>query len=421
MCELPILPAPAVSWFLMDPRRISIEDYTYHLPDEKIAMFPLQERDSSKLLIAHEGTLKDERFRNLADSLPENALIVFNNTRVVEARMIFEKFTGARIELFCLEPSDPALEINVAMQQRNKVQWNCMIGGASKWKPGQILTKELSTGTLEARYVEKKSDCFVIELSWPDTSVSFAEILHEAGNMPLPPYIKRQVYEDDKSRYQTVYARHEGSVAAPTAGLHFTHHILSELKEKNIEPLYVTLHVGAGTFKPVKAEQMADHHMHAEFIEVQIDFLRRFTEADSRTAVAVGTTSLRTLESLYWLAVDIMTNNISPGPEYELDQWFPYNHQSTTLSRAEAMQILITHLELTGTERLITKTRLLIVPGYKFRMVDILITNFHQPRSTLLLLVAAFVGKNWKNIYEHALNNDYRFLSYGDSCLLMRE
>ena len=411
---------PAVGRNSMEAKKVSIADYTYTLPEDKIALHPLTQRDSSRLLINASGKFQEDIYRNIAHYLPGNSIIVFNNTRVVEARIIFHKPTGARIEIFCLEHANQYTDITTAMLQKGKVHWNCLIGGASKWKPGQVLTRILPDGKLEARYISKKSDCFEIEFSWSPAGKSFAEILHTAGIIPLPPYIKRTVEPEDASRYQTVYAEQEGSVAAPTAGLHFTESIIDSLKQKEIQPLYLALHVGAGTFRPVKSATMGEHEMHAEFIDVPLEVLEKLAESPNMHCTAVGTTSLRTLESLYWIGLDMLQNKIIPGTNYELDQWFAWKNMDNSLSKQEALSTIIKYLKGNKLNRLITKTRLLIMPGYSFKMVDALVTNFHQPQSTLLLLVAAFAGDQWKEMYQYALKKDFRFLSYGDGCLMFR-
>jgi S-adenosylmethionine:tRNA ribosyltransferase-isomerase len=366
------------------------------------------------------GNIKTSHYRNIAAYLPENSLLLFNNTKVVEARILFTKPSGGQIELFCLEPDNRYADITSAMLQSEKVYWTCLIGGASKWKTGQVLTKEFEGGTLEARYLAKNSDSFSIEFSWQPAQLSFAEVLHLSGLIPLPPYIKRKPETDDLSRYQTIYALHNGSVAAPTAGLHFTEAIFEDLANKNIYPAYLTLHVGAGTFRPVKSNRMEEHEMHAEFLDVSIDLLIRLKNNLNKSITAVGTTSLRTLESLYWIALAMKQEGIIPNAQFELDQWYAWEHMEATLSIEEALQCLLDYMESSGIDRLITRTRLLIMPGYRFRIVDQLVTNFHQPQSTLLLLVAAFVGPDWRRIYQHALEHEFRFLSYGDGCLLFR-
>lgn len=406
----------------MNPENISIQDYTYALPEERIAKYPLQERDSSKLLIHNKETITEDIYRNIADHLPQDSLLIFNNTKVVEARLLFQKSTGGIIEIFCLEPHSQYPDITTAMKQKNKVLWQCLVGGASKWKKGQLLKKEIRLENemiiLTAAYIEKPADAFTIELSWSPGELSFAEILHHAGAIPLPPYIKRKVEPSDAERYQTIYAEQDGSVAAPTAGLHFTDHIFHTLQQKGIAHHNVTLHVGAGTFKPVTAEKMQDHIMHAEYIDVSLKVIKKIREnIDQKKIIAVGTTSLRTIETLYWAGLKCIAGNKETD---EIAQWEPYLPYEE-ISAKEAMDALIKELETKNLDRFITKTRLLIAPGYNFKIISGLITNFHQPGSTLLLLVAALTGDNWKNIYEYALNNDFRFLSYGDGCLLRRD
>lgn len=408
----------------MDIRNISISDYSYPLPEEKIAAFPLPDRDASRLLIYKDCSISESTFRDLADQLPENSLLVFNNTKVVEARLVFQKPSGGLIEIFCLEPGPEFPDISTGMQTLGKVSWKCLIGGASKWKPGQVLQKninDISTGsnfTLEARYLSKYADNFLIELSWSIPQLSFAEVLHLAGQIPLPPYIKRKPSEADEERYQTVYAQHDGSVAAPTAGLHFTPAVLASLPAKNIQQCFVTLHVGAGTFKPVKSATMEGHEMHAEWIDVNRPTIEQLLEQD--TILAVGTTSARTLESLYWLGLKTLIDPSIPPEALMLSQWELYDtlvFQNS--SKKESLQSLLRWMDGQHTDRLVTKTQLLIAPGYQFRIIKGLITNFHQPASTLLLLVAAVTGPAWKAIYQYALDNGFRFLSYGDSSLLL--
>lgn len=404
----------------MEAKKISISDYTYTLPEGRIALHPLEQRDSSRLLIATTEQFQEDVYRNISTHLPEDSLIIFNDTRVVEARIIFQKPTGALVEIFCLEPTELYPDITMAMLQKGSVHWNCLIGGASKWKPGQVLSKPIPNGTLEARFIARKADCFEIELSWYPADLSFAEVLHAAGLIPLPPYIKRNVEEGDATRYQTIYAAHEGSVAAPTAGLHFTDAVLKDLSAKNIQPLYITLHVGAGTFRPVKTSTMGEHEMHAEYIDIPLPVLEKLVN-NNKHCTAVGTTSLRTLESLYWIGLDMKLNGIQPGASYELHQWFAWKNIDASISTTESLQLIIDYLKQNQLDRLLTKTRLLIMPGYSFKIVNALVTNFHQPQSTLLLLVAAFFGEKWRALYKHALENNFRFLSYGDGCLLFRK
>jgi len=331
------------------------------------------------------------------------------------------------IEIFCLEPHEQYKDISTAMMQQGTVLWQCLIGGASKWKHGQLLEKKmhLSTGELiiTAKYMEKRPDSFIIELSWQPASFSFAEVLHYAGAIPLPPYIKRNAEPTDAERYQTVYAQYNGSVAAPTAGLHFTKKVFEKLNRKNIDIAFVTLHVGAGTFKPVKAKIMEDHDMHAEFIDVSKKTIETILENNTGTIIAAGTTSLRTIESLYWLGVKVIVGSLesivdSPGISFELGQWDLYDIPQQTIPVKDALQALLEWMEKNKTERLVAKTKIIIAPGYKPKIVKALITNFHQPQSTLLLLVAALTGSNWRKIYNYAMENNFRFLSYGDGSLL---
>ena len=399
-----------------DYKNILIESYNYDLPHEKIAEHPLSSRDASKLLV-YDGSIKDEAFTHLPDFLPLSATLVLNNTKVIEARLFFQKETGAMIEIFCLEPYEPR-EVAVSMAQTSRVQWLCLIGGASKWKKGQILHKKVQIGSeevvLNATYINKETDSFIIEFSW-NGSYSFAEVLHHAGAIPLPPYIKRKAEDEDTTRYQTIFAEHEGSVAAPTAALHFTEGVFNQLAQRNIYPHYVTLHVGAGTFKPVKAECIGEHAMHAESFTITKTTLQALI--GSETVIAVGTTSLRTLESLHWLGVKLMEGN----KDFNLEQWEAYDLQERNIPYKESLTALLNYIQGEGKEELHCRTSLIIVPGYGFKSARALVTNFHQPRSTLLLLVAAFIGEGWKKVYQHALEHNYRFLSYGDSSLLWRK
>ncbi len=406
----------------MHPKYLSINDFSYSLPEERIAKYPLAERDASKLLVFKNGQLKDDTYRNIATHIPAGSLLIFNNTKVVEARLVFQKPTGGQIEIFCLEPHEQYSDITSAMLQLEKVQWLCLVGGASKWKKGQVLEKKVTIAgkeiILSANYVEKRADCFVIELSWLPGSLSFAEILHYTGAIPLPPYIKRAVQSDDADRYQTIYAHFDGSVAAPTAGLHFTNHIFRQLEEKSIKKDFVTLHVGAGTFKPVKAAIMEKHEMHAEFIAVSKPLIENLVTSLEGNIIAVGTTSLRTIESLYWLGVKIVIDPAILPSALFLTQWEAYELSKHNIPAKDALTALLNWLNQNNTDRLLTKTQIIIAPGYTMKIAKALITNFHQPQSTLLLLVSALIGDQWRNIYDHALKNDYRFLSYGDGSLL---
>lgn len=407
-----------------NPRTISINDYTYSLPEERIAKYPLAERDASRLLVYNNGNITTDTYRSLSTYLPQNALLVFNNTKVVEARLLFQKPTGGTIEIFCLEPHSQYADITTAMSQKQTVLWQCLVGGASKWKAGQILEKKIQLANHEiillAGFVEKRNDFFIIELSWTPAHLSFAEVLHLAGAIPLPPYIKRTVEESDKERYQTVYAQTDGSVAAPTAGLHFTETIFKELDKKFILKDFVTLHVGAGTFKPISSNTMQEHEMHAEWIDVSKELIQNLLNNLEEAIVAVGTTSLRTVESLYWLGVKSRESSMTNHQALQLSQWEAYELANKNISVSESLQSLLDWMQRNKLERLVTKTQILIAPGYTFKIIKGLITNFHQPQSTLLLLVAALIGDDWKKVYAYALQNDFRFLSYGDGSLLWK-
>jgi S-adenosylmethionine:tRNA ribosyltransferase-isomerase len=401
---------------MTDPKKISILDYTYDLPADKIALHPLAERDASKLLVYKNGEISKDVYKNIADYLPVDSLLIFNNTKVIKARMRFQKSSGGIIEIFLLEPFHA--DYTSTLSATKKTTWKCMIGGVSKWKE-----KELSFGfgvlnfELKAVLVEKFSDAYVVEFNWTG-EISFAEVLELAGDIPLPPYIKRKTEEEDRTRYQTIYAADEGSVAAPTAGLHFTKAVFNSFAEKNIQTGFVTLHVGAGTFKPVKAATMQDHEMHAEWIDVGYEMIEQLIEALHKNIVAVGTTSLRTLESLYWMGVkaslqpDIKQLNIGQWEVYELPL------ANNKFSAKKSLAALLNWMKANKQERLFTQSQILIAPGYQFKIAKAIVTNFHQPQSTLLLLVAAAIGDDWKKNYEIAMKNNFRFLSYGDGSLL---
>lgn len=405
----------------MHPKRLLIKDFLYDLPEEKIAKYPLPQRDESKLLVYKDGTITESIYYNLNDFIPENALLIFNNTKVVEARLLFQKSTGSNIEIFCLEPADIYADITTAMLQKGRVLWKCLVGGAKKWKE-ETLTKEIETGSkklqVNAKKIEKFTDYFLVEFNWDDASLSFAEILHEAGSIPLPPYLNRAAEESDKERYQTIYARHDGSVAAPTAGLHFTERLFQKLDKKNIQRDFVTLHVGAGTFKPVKAETMQEHEMHTEFIDVRATLIENILKHIDEKVIAVGTTSLRTIESLYWLGVKTILQPTIIAEDLQVYQWDAYDVDAENISAKDALQSLLKWMQQNSLSNLITKTQIIIAPGYDFKVAKALITNFHQPQSTLLLLVAALIGDDWRKVYNYALKNNFRFLSYGDGCLL---
>jgi len=398
---------------------IKIEDYNYLLPEEKIAKFPLTERDQSKLLFLHQGQISEEKFHQIPGLLSANSLLIFNETRVIRARLLFYKSTGAQIEIFCLEPVKPFNDFQLTFQQQSPVMWKCLVGNAKRWKEGDLLAELNNNGEriqLKARKFEKYSDAFFIEFSWEPADLTFSEIIELSGLVPLPPYLNREAVESDKERYQTVYAKYDGSVAAPTAGLHFTDAILDKIKNKGIESDKVTLHVGAGTFKPVIASTIAEHDMHTEKIVVGLEMLKHFYRKIDDPIIPVGTTSMRTLESLYWLALKI--NN---GDDLLfVDQWDPYNFSdSQDLKPNEAIEVLINYLEKNKLDQLKAETRLMIAPGYHFKFAAGLITNFHLPKSTLLLLVSALIGNKWEEVYDFAIHHDFRFLSYGDSCLFL--
>lgn len=408
----------------MHPKDLSILDFSYDLPDERIARYPVEERDLSKLLIYQNASITTDVYRSLPELLPPDTLLIFNNTKVVEARLHFYKPTGGAIEIFCLEPDDRYADVTTAMMQKQQVYWKCLVGGAKKWKEGQLsLSFNWKDQQIQvfAEKVAVQSDAFIILFQWSETHLSFADILHHAGNLPLPPYMDRDVEDADKERYQTVYAKYDGSVAAPTAGLHFTTPLLKRLAEKNIHSEFVTLHVGAGTFKPVKASVMQDHEMHAEYIDVSIESIETIRKALSHNIITVGTTSLRTVESLYWLGKKIIDQPSIAIQELTVGQWDPYENTGVLPTPDAALFALENYLRERKRYRLITKTSIIIAPGYTFKIMKALITNFHQPQSTLLLLVAAITGSNWRNIYQYALDHDFRFLSYGDGSLLWKQ
>lgn len=404
----------------VDPRLLSIQDYTYDLPAERIAPAPLPDRDASRLLLYQRGTLADHAFRELPALLPADALLVFNNTKVVRARLYLHKPTGGQIELFCLEPVAPHRAIEPAMQQTGECTWRCLVGNGKRWKAGLVqadfTTPDGQTATLTAERVAAEEGSSLIRFRWEPAALPFAQVLAGAGRLPLPPYLGREATSHDDERYQTVYAAHDGAVAAPTAGLHFTPAVLDELAQRGIQSAQLTLHVGAGTFQPVKAERMAEHPMHAEPISATRAVLRQLLAHAPRPIIAVGTTSLRTLESLYWLGAALVRTGQLPA---QVQQWDPYQAAATEVPTAAALQALLTELERRGDDAVQASTQLLIAPGYRFRVVQGLVTNFHQPESTLLLLVAALIGPDWRRAYDHALQHGYRFLSYGDSSLLL--
>lgn len=405
----------------MHPRDLSIEDFTYNLPDERIALFPANPRDGSRLLIFDKGNISEDIYRNLDSHLAPEATLVFNDTKVIKSRILFQKSTGAIIEVFCLEPHEGITDYELLFQKKESSLWKCMIGKAGKWKEKKLSKEIIIEGkevTLHAELIEKLSDAYVVQFTWTPSHYTLGEVISAAGVTPLPPYIKRAANKDDERTYQTVYSAHEGSVAAPTAGLHFTSEMMERFHQKNIPTLFSTLHVGAGTFKPVKSATMEGHIMHAEWMNITVEFLESLLKNIDRKIISVGTTATRTLESIYWMGNKILNNKISDNEELKISQWEVYEEQllhSTTYA-IEALagwmkQYKLTHLAI--------ETEIIIAPGYQFKVISGLITNFHQPKSTLLLLVASLAGDGWRKIYDYALENDFRFLSYGDGCLIL--
>jgi S-adenosylmethionine:tRNA ribosyltransferase-isomerase len=400
-----------------DPRSLRIADYAYELPDERIARYPLPQRDASKLLIYREGSIEEDTFRHIAVHIPKGATLVLNTAKVVRARMRFQKPTGGLIEIFCLEPHARYPDITTAMEARGQVFWQCLVGGAAKWKEGVAISLQKGPLTVYAELYSRNSADFTIRFRWTPEHNTWAEVMEHAGQVPLPPYLNREAEQEDAQSYQTLFAEHEGSVAAPTASLHFTPGVLDELTELGVKTVKVTLHVGAGTFKPVKAEHAGEHEMHGEWIEVPADTIRELI--DAKTVIAAGTTALRTLESLYWIGCKTAANPDAALSDLAVSQWEAYQNPSTLPAEA-ALAALHKWMTKAGLRKLVTRTEIMIAPGYEFRVADGLITNFHQPRSTLLLLVAAFIGEDWKAVYDYALKHDFRFLSYGDTSLLWR-
>lgn len=399
---------------------INIINYDYELPEERIAQFPLDQRDESRLLIYQNGNLTKDRFYNLPDYLPDNCLLIRNETKVIRARLLFKKESGAPIELFCLEPVSPTKELQQAFEQKSPVVWRCLVGNSRRWKSGKLFKKLDSGGTafnFMAERIEQFPDHSLIRFEWDSPLLSFSEIVLLAGIIPLPPYMNRETVDSDAERYQTIYARTEGSVAAPTAGLHFTDSVIEKLKSKNISIEEVTLHVGAGTFKPVGKEDVRDHVMHAENITISKKTIQKILKKINEPIIIVGTTSMRTIESLYWFGIKLLVDK-KPTREININQWDPYDPiYNCGIPANKSLQAAIHFMEEKGLDEISGFTQLMIIPGYKFRIPNALITNFHMPKSTLLLLVSAFIGDDWKAAYDYALRNDFRFLSYGDSCL----
>lgn len=402
-----------------ETKHIRISDYDYNLPDERIAKFPLKERDSSKLLIYNHGNISEDVFSSLPRHLKPGILMVFNNTKVIQARLHFRKDTGALIEVFCLEPYSPA-DYAQNFQQTGSCEWLCMIGNLKKWKEGPLHKEMEIKGRniiLCAERGEAIGTSHVVRFSWNDSDITFSDILEVMGELPIPPYLNRETQESDKQTYQTVYSKIKGSVAAPTAGLHFTERVLSELDKVGIEREELTLHVGAGTFKPVKSEEIEGHSMHTEYISVRRSTIERII-AHGAEVLAVGTTSVRTLESLYYIGMKLEHDKDLTEQELHVSQWEPYD-SNETIEPVKALQNIVDYLDMHGMETLHTSTQIIIAPGYDYHIVKAMITNFHQPKSTLLLLVSAFVHGDWHRIYDYALSHDFRFLSYGDSSLLI--
>lgn len=404
---------------MVDVKNIRISDYNYPLPDERIAKYPLARRDQSKLLVYRHGDISHDVFSNLPQYLPSGALMVFNNTRVIQARMHFRKDTGALIEVFLLEPAEPT-DYELMFQTRQKCSWYCLVGNLKKWKEG-TLTRELKIKDLELKVSATRGPVHGtshrIDFEWTG-DVSFADIIDAMGELPIPPYLNRATEESDKTTYQTVYSRIKGSVAAPTAGLHFTSEVLSALDNHGIDREELTLHVGAGTFRPVKSEQISGHEMHTEFISVRRQTLCKLLDHDCQ-AIAVGTTSVRTLESLYYMGIKALRQPSLPEEQLHVSQWEPYENASQNIPPQTAIQALLEWMDRNQLPVLHSSTQIIIAPGYDYKIVRMLVTNFHQPQSTLLLLVSAFLHGDWRPVYDYALTHDFRFLSYGDSSLLI--
>lgn len=411
-----------------NPRNIAIEEYNYTLPEERIAKFPIAKRDESKLLVYNKGKISHDVFKNITQYLPKGALLVYNNTKVIQARLHFRKVTGALIEVFLLEPYSPH-DYEQIFQSHQRCAWVCMIGNLKKWRTSSAtgcsskasLIRIIKVGdydvTLSVTLSHEEHTGHVVNFEWDNAAITFADILEAVGELPIPPYLKRKTEECDKETYQTVYSRIKGSVAAPTAGLHFTDAVLRDIDEHGIEREEVTLHVGAGTFKPVKSKLIEGHEMHQEYIAVKRTTIERLIE-HSGSAIAVGTTSVRTLESLYYIGCRLYQNPSLEESQLHIDQWEPYDCLSEIPAK-EALQSILNWMDRNHLTTLHSATRIIIAPGYKYHIVKMLITNFHQPQSTLLLLVSALIGNDWHKVYDYALKNDFRFLSYGDSSLLI--
>ena len=404
----------------MDTKQIRISEYNYQLPDERIAKFPIAERDHSKLLVYEHGQISNDVFYHLPKYLPKNSLMVFNNTKVIQARLHFRKETGALIEIFLLEPIVPA-DYEQMFQTVGSCSWSCLVGNLKKWKEGE-LTRQIDVNgqsfTLRASRRGEHGTGHQIDFEWDAQTVSFSEILEAVGELPIPPYLNRKTQESDKTTYQTVYSKIKGSVAAPTAGLHFTEKVLHEIDACGIDREELTLHVGAGTFKPVKSECIEGHEMHSEYISVRRQTLEKLLQHEA-SAIAVGTTSVRTLESLYYIGLKLESSPDLSEDELHVSQWEPYEQKGASIPATQAIRNIVEYLDRHQRSVLNTSTQIIIAPGYEYKIVKVLITNFHQPQSTLLLLVSAFLKGDWRRVYDYALSNDFRFLSYGDSSLLI--
>ncbi len=397
------------------PEKPDLNEINYVLPEEKIAKYPLKNRSDSKLLVYEKGEISHKVFNQIDQVIKPNASLFFNNTKVIPARLFFQKETGAYIEIFLLKPIAPSNIMSIVMEERKTVQWQCMIGGLKKWKDDQSLFLNLEDGTekvgIEAQLLDR--DAKIVQFSWDNSQYSFAEIVELTGKVPLPPYLNREAEADDKDRYQTVYSKEEGAVAAPTAGLHFTDEVLDTLKENGVNETELTLHVSAGTFQPIKSEDAREHPMHSEQMEVKLEAIESVIQ--SSQIIAVGTTSMRTLESLYWYGVRLLNGN----ENFAIEKLELYNKSEALPSRKESFQAISAWMNEKGLAKIHGTTEVFIMPGYEFKVCDGIITNFHQPDSTLLLLISAFIGNDWKNVYQSALENNYRFLSYGDSSILL--
>ena len=413
---------------IRDVQNITIEDYNYPLPDERIAKYPLSERDASKLLVLKDDSIHSSHFKNIGDFLPKDSLLIFNETKVVRARLQFTKESGAAIEIFCLEPITGNGDYQLAFSSQSPSEWKCLVGNSRRWKNDKLsldinvrqqdnkTTRQQAT--LYAERIEKNDNYSVVRFSWEPEELSFAEILEAAGEIPLPPYLHREAEASDRERYQTVFAKHEGSVAAPTAGLHFTNDLIQSLKDKGTSFEEVTLHVGAGTFRPVSSDTIGEHEMHSETIVVKKSCIENIIKNCSKTIIPVGTTSMRTIESIYWIGLMLMEEGLEER-RLHLNQWFPYKERESLPSAEESLSTIVKYLEMHNMSELHASTALMIAPSCKIKVAKALITNFHQPKSTLLLLVSALIGEKWKEAYQYALDNGFRFLSYGDSCLFI--